>query len=251
MNDSIFEKLKFLGLSCLYENWDEALKSAAKKKPSYLTFLKTTIEREYEAKVERARLARIKRAKIPELLVMETFPFLKQPKLDKKTVYELYDSLSFIKDKSVLLFIGPTGCGKTGLATAFLAHAINSGCKGLFTSFSDLLDRLQRSEGDMTQSRVISHLVAFDVLLIDELGYRMCNKKQAGLFFEIMSRRHQKTTTIITTQLGFEEWEDFLHDTHLTAALLDRITVNCAVFNMKDCISIRPKKIVYATKKIK
>ncbi len=64
-----------------------------------------------------------------------------------------------------------------------------------------------------------------------------------------MRRRHKQNTTIITTQLGFEEWGGFLQDLHLTAALLDRITVNCTVFNMKDCISIRPKKIVYATSK--
>jgi len=64
-----------------------------------------------------------------------------------------------------------------------------------------------------------------------------------------MRRRHKCKITIITTQLGFEEWGGFLQDSHLTAALLDRITVNCAVFNMKDCISIRPKKIVYATSK--
>ena len=87
---------------------------------------------------------------------------------------------------------------------------------------------------------------AVDVLLVDELGYISSEKEQASLFFDFMRRRHQHSTTIITTQLGFDEWGGFLQDSHLTAALLDRITVNCTVFNMKDCISIRPKNIVYA-----
>ena len=84
-------------------------------------------------------------------------------------------------------------------------------------------------------------------LLIDELGYTSLEKDQAGLFFELMKRRHKKHCTILTTQLGFEEWASFLQSPHLTAALLDRITVNCAVFNMKTCISIRPKRIVYGS----
>ena len=69
-----------------------------------------------------------------------------------------------------------------------------------------------------------------------------------GLFFDLMRSRHKKKTTLITTQLGFDEWSDFLQNTHLTAALLDRITENCVVFNMKNCISIREKKIIHAAK---
>ena len=97
----------------------------------------------------------------------------------------------------------------------------------------------------------MKRFAAYDVLLIDELGYIAGKKEQLPLFFDLMRRRHKGWTTIITTQLGFDEWGDFLRDPHLTAALLDRITVNCAVFNMKNCISIRPKKIVYATSKLR
>ena len=97
----------------------------------------------------------------------------------------------------------------------------------------------------------MKRFASYDVLLIDEIGYIAGKKEQVSLFFDLMRRRHRSSTTIITTQLGFDEWGTFLHDPHLTAALLDRITVNCAVFNMKDCISIRPKNIVYATSKRK
>jgi DNA replication protein DnaC len=243
------EKLRYLELYTLAENWDTIMKQASKTRPSYHRFLTQIVENEYAAKAERARLARIKRAKIPELLVMETFPFHKQPRLKKKLVLELYDSLRFVKDKQDLIFIGPTGCGKTGLATAFLVHAINQGFRGLFVDFSDLLDTLYQSRGDYSEGKLMKKYSAYEVLLIDELGYISSKREQASLFFDLMRRRHQRRTTIITTQLGFDEWGGFLQDSHLTAALLDRITVNCAVFNMKDCISIRPKKIVYATSK--
>lgn len=240
---------KYLGLNVLAENWQRIVKSAMKNKPAYSTFLKNIVKQEYNARVEKARLARLKRAKIPEEFVLETFPFGKQPRLDRKIVRELHDSLSFINEKQDLIFIGPTGCGKTGIATSFLVHAINQGCRGHFTDFSMLINRLMQSRGDHTEDALMKKLTAYDVLLIDELGYKSCNRDQASLFFDLIRRRHRSNPTIITTQLGFDEWGTFLHDIHLTAAMLDRITVNCAVFNMKDCISIRPKKVVYAVKK--
>ena len=249
MNNVPLKQLSYLGFHNLAESWNAVMKKANRYNPSYHRFLTEILEKEYESKSEKARLARIKRAKIPEVFVMETFPFHKQPRLKKRLVLELYDSLSFMREKQDLVFIGPTGCGKTGLATAFLVHALNQGFRGLFIDFKDLLNDLYRSQGDYSEGKLMKKLSAYEVLLIDELGYSLSKKEQAGLFFDLMRRRHQRQTTIITTQLGFDEWGSFLQDSHLTAALLDRITVNCAVFNMKDCISIRPKKILYATSK--
>ena len=154
-----------------------------------------------------------------------------------------------MKEKQDLIFIGPTECGKTGLATAFLLHAINQGFRCFFVDFSDLLNILSQSRGDYSQDKLMKRLSSYEVFLIDELGYISCEKEEASLFFDLMRRRHKKKTTIITTQLGFDEWGYFLQDSHLTATRLDRNTVNCTVFNMKDCINIRPKKIVYTTSK--
>jgi DNA replication protein DnaC len=238
---------KNLGMRILTNDWDDILKKANKTKPSYYNFMKSVMEKEYADKCERARLARIRRAKIPEVYIIDTFPFRKQPRLNKKVVYGLHDSLDFVKENQDLILIGPTGCGKTGLATSFLMHAINKGYKGRFFDFKDLINHLYQSRGDHTDDKCIKKLMSFDILLIDELGYISCEEEQGGLFFDLMRKRHKKKTTIITTQLGFDEWNTFLPNDHLTAALLDRITVNCAVFNMKKCISIREKKIVYAT----
>lgn len=243
------EELRTLGLRYLADNWVEVVTQAAETRPSYHKFLLETLSEEYRDRVERARLARLKRAKIPEMWVMETFPFHRQPRLKKDLVMHLYDSLLFVKEKQDLIFIGPTGCGKSGLATSFLVHALNHGYRGLFIDFSELVNALHRSQGDHSQTRLLSRLASYELLLIDELGYCSCDREKASLFFDLMRRRHRRSTTIVTSQLGFDEWGSFLEDPHLTAALLDRMTVNCAVFNMTDCISIRPKKIVYATSK--
>lgn len=248
MDDNITKQLHYLRLTWLEENWDILVKETKKKQPSYHKFLTDIIEKEYMERKERARISRINRAQIPEKFVMETFPFAEQTRLKKKMVMELYDSMQFMKENQDMIFIGPTGSGKTGLGTSFLIHAINHGYRGYFIDFQKLIRLLYQSRGDHTEEKIVKKLQSYDVLLIDELGYSSCNKEQAGLFFDLMRRRHKRNTTFITTQLGFDEWGNFLQDTHLTAALLDRITENCAVFNMKECISIRPKNIVYATK---
>ena len=239
------EKLAALELNHLKSTWGDVLKNAKIKQPSYQKLLEEIIDAEYDSKKERMRLARLKRAQIPEIMVLETFPFERQPQLKKRLVTQIYDSMEFITQHEDLVFIGPTGCGKTGLGTSFLVHAINKGYRGCFIDFGRLIHRLQQSKGDMSEEKTLRLFESYDVLLIDELGYTSLERDQAGLFFELMKRRHKKHCTILTTQLGFEEWAIFLNNSHLTAALLDRITVNCAVFNMKTCISIRPKRIVY------
>ena len=241
------EKLGVLGLNHLKSGWEEILKNAKIKQPSYQKLLEDIIDAEYDTKREKMRLARLKKAHIPEIMVLETFPFERQPLLKRRLVTQIYDSLEFITKQEDLVFIGPTGCGKTGLGTAFLVHAINKGYRGYFIDFGRLIHKLQQAKGDLTEENILRLFASYDVLLIDELGYADLNKDQAGLFFELMKRRHKKHCTILTTQLGFEEWASFIHNAHLAAALLDRITVNCAVFNMKTCLSIRPKRIVYGS----
>lgn len=237
------EKLQKLRLYHVLENWDEILKEADERELSCSRFLHQIIEREYENKLERERLARIDRAKIPIEYAIETYPFNVQPKLNKKRIMESYDSMNYINDNKDLLFIGPTGCGKTGLATAFLIHALNHGHKGRFIDFSELVHLLYQSKGDHTEHKIVRQFVHYDVLLIDELGYISCQKDQASLFFDLLRRRHEKSTTIITSQLGFDEWGSFLHDPHIVAALLDRVTSNCIVVNMKECQSLRGKNV--------
>lgn len=246
LDDKLKNQLKYLSLPHLCENWDEIFKAANHDKPSYHRFLTDILSREYEIKKEKQRVARIARAHIPEKLTMETFPFLKQPNLKKKLVMELYDSMQFMKEPQELIFIGPTGCGKTGLATSYLMHALNHEYRGYFIDFKELMETLFQSLADHSDKKVIARFQDYDVLLIDELGYKPVNRDLGGLFFDLIKKRHRKKTTIITTQLGFDEWGVFLQDPHLTSAILDRLTVQCTVFNMKKCISIRPKNIVHA-----
>jgi DNA replication protein DnaC len=103
------------------------------------------------------------------------------------------------------------------------------------------VERLYQSVADHTESKVIKKFTAYDCLLIDEIGYVEVEPVQVGLFFTLMHKRHKRKPTLITSNLGFAQWSSFLKNDHLTAALIDRLTENSHVLNMKNCVSLRPK----------
>jgi DNA replication protein DnaC len=139
-----------------------------------------------------------------------------------------------------IIWLGPTGCGKTGLATSFLVHAIDQGHTGRYVTFAELVNELYRAVADHSEPKVIKKYLSYDCLQIDEIGYVEVEPVQVGLFFILMQKRHKKKCTMITSNLGFSEWGKFLNNDHLTAALIDRLTEVSHVINMKNCCSIRP-----------
>jgi len=242
MNDNLTEKLKYLRLTSLLANWDHYLKLAAEKNFSHARLLTYVLEQEYRLKQDNSRNLRLKRARIPETLVIETYPFDRQPKLNKKKILALYDSLGYMHNNENIIWLGATGCGKTGLATSFLIHAINQGYSARFVPFADLVTELYQSVADHSEQKVLKKYLSYDCLHIDEIGYVEVEPVQVGLFFNLMHKRHKKKTSLITSNLGFSAWNSFLKNDHLTAALIDRLTENSHVFNMKQCISLRPKR---------
>lgn len=241
MDEQLIEMLKYIRLGGLLAHWDRYLAMAREGSFSHVRLLKHIIEEEYKIKKENSRKRRLSQAKIPEAFVMETFPFDRQPNLNRKKILNLYDSFDYVSKNQNVIWIGPTGTGKTGLATAFLIQAINQGKSGRFIGFPELIEMLYQSVADHSQENVVTKFATYECLLIDELGYAEIEPVQVGLFFTLMHRRHKKKTTLITSNIGFQRWGSFLKNDQLTAALIDRLTENSHVINMKDCVSLRPK----------
>ena len=241
MDEQITEMLKYIRFRGLLANWDRYVEMAREKNFSHVRLLKYIVEEEYKIKKENSRKMRLSRAKIPEKYVMETFPFDRQPNLNKKKILSIYDSFDHMSKNQNVIWIGPTGTGKTGLATAFLIQAINQGYSGRFVLFPELIEMLYQSVADHSQGNMVRQFASYDCLLVDEIGYVDIEPVQVGLFFTLMHKRHKKKTTLITSNLGFQQWTSFLKNNHLTAALIDRLTENSHVINMKNCVSLRPK----------
>jgi DNA replication protein DnaC len=241
MDQELLKMLKYLRLSGLAAQFDRFLEQAANEDISHVRWLKAIIEEEYRLKMENARKYRLCRARIPERWLFQTFPFERQPKLDRKKVNHLYDSFDYMTQARNIIFFGPTGAGKTGLATGFLIQAIDHGASGRFIPFPELIDLLYKSVADHSEEKILKTFAAYDCLLIDELGYIELDPVQVALFFTLMQKRHKKKSTLITSNLGFEKWASFLKNDHLTAALIDRLTEVSHIVNMKNCGSLRPK----------
>lgn len=241
MDKDLVETLKYLRLGGLLAHWDEHLAVAEKGRYSPVRLLEYVLEEEVKLKRDNAREQRLKRAQIPEPWVMETFPFDEQPKLQKKRILSLYDAFEYMEKNQNIIWVGPTGCGKTGLATSFLIQAIHRGYTGRYVLFPELVGELYRSVADHSEDRVIKRYLSYDCLLIDEVGYVEVEPVQVGLFFTLMHKRHRRRPTLITSNLGFSDWRSFLKNDHLSAALIDRLTEQSHVVNMKSCSSLRPK----------
>lgn len=241
MNEDLEKKLKYVRLNGLLVNWDRYLKTAQKGNYSLVRLLEYIVDEEYKIKKENSRKRRQIRAKIPEKFAIETFPFSKQTKLSKKKILTIYDSFDYMSKNQNIIWIGPTGTGKTGLATAFLINAIDHGYNGRFILFPELIELLYKSVADHTEGKVLKKFTSYDCLLIDELGYVEVEPVQVGLFFTLMQKRHKKKPTLITSNLGFAEWKSFLKNANLTAALIDRLTENSHIINMKQCTSLRSR----------
>lgn len=227
MNDNLEQLLTLLKLKRIPEILDRELKRAEKDKPSYSELLARLLREEYHHQQERAVKARIKRAKIPELWSLDSFPWDQQPGVDKRVIRELAE-LDFIRTGTNLVFRGGTGVGKTGLATGLLLQAIKDGYRGYFLRAQDLFDELYSTLADRSSRKFLDRLIRFDLLVIDEMGYLNLRPEQTNLFFKLMEERYvARRSSIVTTNLHYDRWQKFLGNEHLTSALLSRIRRRC------------------------
>lgn len=226
MNEDIEQLLKTLRLKRMQEILERELNRAEKKQSSYSDFLGRLLREEYLHKQERSMQSRIKQAKIPEPWMLETFPFKEQPGVSKAAIMQLAE-LDFIQSASNIVFIGDTAVGKTGLASSILRKALENGYRGRFIKAQDLFDEMYESLADRSTRKLLNHLANIDLLLIDEMGYLNLSKEQTNIFFRLMEERYNRKSTIITTNLEYEEWYDFLGNKRMVEALLSRLRHHC------------------------
>jgi DNA replication protein DnaC len=226
MNDDLEQLLKNLRLRRVAEILDDELRHAEQHHLPIEKLLARLFRAEWQHRQECALTWRIKAARLPEEWTLESFPFKKQPGVNQRQV-RTFAELDFVPKAENIVFIGPTGVGKTGLASALLLKALQNGYRGAFVKAQDLFDEMYASLADRSTRRLLKHLARLDVLVIDEMGYLNLKPEQTNIFFKLMEERYRRHPTIITTNLPYEQWATFLGNKNLVEALLSRLRHQC------------------------
>jgi DNA replication protein DnaC len=226
------EMMEYLHLSVCLKNYKAVLETAGKENLSLQEAFLRLLSLESCAKYERQVLSRINQAKFPQVKTMDTFDFNFPESIPKQKVIAAAE-LSFIDNAEGLVFIGPTGVGKTHLANAIGYKAAGSGIRTLYTRAVDMINHLIASQADYSLHRAMKHYSSPRLLVIDEVGYLPFDKQGSDHFFNVISSRYEKGSVILTTNRAFKDWGKIFHDNTVASAIIDRLVHHSEVIKIQ------------------
>ena len=234
--------LKALKLPTFLREYDKVAQLCAAEGVDHSRYLMRLTELEMIDRERRMVERRIKAAKFPVTKTLETFDFPALPKLNKKLVLELA-RCEFIDRRENVLALGNSGTGKSHLALALGMAACQGGYRVRFTTAAALVNELLEARDERRLLRFQKQLAKQDLLIIDELGYVPLSKTGAELLFEVFSQRYEQGSTLVTSNLPFNEWTEILGSERMTGALLDRLTHHVHILEMNgDSFRLKQSK---------
>lgn len=229
--DRIRETAAKLGLTHLTEVITELVERAETAQMGYLDFVDLVLEEELGLREGRRFRNALKLSGLPHHKSLDEFDFAFQPALDARKVRDLA-TLEFIRAKSNVALLGPPGVGKTMLAVALAVGACQAGFSIYFTTLDDLVRKLRAAEATARFNRQLAVFLRPAVLVVDEVGYLPLDRAEANMVFQLVSRRYERGTMIITSNKSFAEWGAVLGDDVLATAILDRLLHHCDVLSI-------------------
>jgi len=238
LDERVRERLEQLRLRQCVSALDRVCAEATRASVSYLDFLDRLLEEEQAARLARNVEVKTRLAHLPYHKTMADFDYAFQPGVDKKQVAELL-TLRFVAQAENVLLLGPPGVGKTHIAVALAREAIAQGYTAYFVTLQQLLDYL--AEGAESAAAKLRVLLRPKLLVIDEVGYLPLDRQAATWFFELVSRRYEKGSIVLTSNKSYGEWANLFPDVALTSAILDRLLHHSTTINIRGGNSYRLK----------
>jgi DNA replication protein DnaC len=211
--------------------WDKLAREAADHDQPYETYLLRLTELELAARAANAVAARIRAAGFPVQKDFDTFDFTACPALSKPKVLELARG-DWVEQRFNCCLLGGSGTGKTHVATAIGLALCRSGKRVRFTTAAALVTQLEEAQHQHRLDRLQAQLDRIDLLIVDEVGYLSFSRAGAELLFQVFADRYERRSLLITSNLPFGEWVQVFQGERMTAALLDRLTHRCHIFEM-------------------
>jgi len=230
--ERITEQMHRLKLVRSAEQIAALLQVAGKKDLPYSDFLEELLTLEIAAKHERHTTMKTTMARFPFHKSLESFDFKFQPSIDPKAIKEL-STCRFIADADNVLLLGPPGVGKTHLAVGFGLKACASGYRTAFTTAAGLIATLMRAHTENRLEEKLKLLVQPKLLIIDEIGYLPIDRLGANLFFQLVSRRYEKGSILLTSNQSLTVWGEVFGDRVIATAILDRLLHHSTIVNIK------------------
>lgn len=239
----LVKNLEYLKMHQMINHLDEVIDFATKNNLSFVdSLIKLTA---YEIDFKEANMIRsmVKVGAFPHKKEIKDFDFSFQSSINKDQILD-FTSLRFLESQENIVFLGPSGVGKTHLATSIGIAAAKRRFSTYFIKCNDLIQQLKRAKLENRLDARLKHFSKYKVLIIDELGYLPIDKEDSKLFFQLIDMRYEKKSTLLTTNINFDSWDEIFYDPVIANAILDRILHHAHVvsitgnsYRLKDHIS--------------
>ena len=221
-----------IGIEQMQEYLDRYAEMVNKGEKSFSDALEELVDIERKHRQVRRDAANLHVANFPFVKTLDDFDFSFQPNINKKEVLEL-NSLAFVENKENVLFLGTSGVGKTHLATALGVSCTKARYQTYFITFENLITQLKKAHQENRLENRLKFYAKYKVLIIDEIGYMPIDQDSANIFFQLIAKRYERNSTIITTNMPFSKWGDLFGSSTLANAVLDRLLHHSTVISIK------------------